>query len=129
MKLLRLVSLIGALVLLPASLSIPANAFQETQIAPDTSRVGDAPEKATSGAAKNDSAAELTTPSTDAKSSDGTEISIPGLGTIGKLPKLDFGLELLYGADEDRQAASTAPKDEIEPDSEIMVRGTVKHRF
>src|SRR5215813_642695 len=30
----------------------------------------------------------------------GTEIRIPGLGTVGVLPKLDFGLELLYGGNE-----------------------------
>jgi hypothetical protein len=30
----------------------------------------------------------------------GTEVKIPGLGTVGVLPKLDFGLELLYGASE-----------------------------
>ena len=30
----------------------------------------------------------------------GTEIRIPGLGKLGVLPKMDFGLELLYGAAE-----------------------------
>jgi len=129
MKLLRLFGVVCVLALVPAFLSLPAQAFQETRIVPDAARIGDAPEKATSAAKKADTATELTSPSEETNSSDGTEISIPGLGTIGKLPKLDFGLELLYGADEDRQAASTAPKDEIEPDSEIMVRGTVKHRF
>src|SRR5262245_33886038 len=32
---------------------------------------------------------QLTTP--------GTEVRIPGIGKVGVLPKLDFGLELLYG--------------------------------
>src|SRR5262245_7179085 len=32
----------------------------------------------------------------------GTEIRIPGLGKVGVLPKLDFGLELLYGANEQK---------------------------
>ena len=125
MKLLRLFASICVL----AFLSAPVYAFQETQIAPDTTRAGDAPEKATSGRAKSDEAVELTTPSADERSSTGTEISIPGLGTIGKLPKLDFGLELLYGADEKQETVTAAPKDDVEPDSELMVRGTVKHRF
>lgn len=28
----------------------------------------------------------------------GTKIRVPGLGVIGEIPKMDFGLELLYGA-------------------------------
>lgn len=28
----------------------------------------------------------------------GTKVRIPGLGVIGEIPKMDFGLELLYGA-------------------------------
>jgi hypothetical protein len=57
----------------------------------------------------------------------GTEIRIPGLGKLGVLPKMDFGLELLYGAAEQKQsdgAVETAPT----PD-DLMIRGTVKHRF
>ena len=33
----------------------------------------------------------------------GTEIRIPGLGKLGVLPKMDFGLELLYGAADQKQ--------------------------
>jgi len=57
----------------------------------------------------------------------GTEIRIPGLGKLGVLPKMDFGLELLYGAAEQKQPdgpVETAPT----PD-DLMIRGTVKHRF
>ena len=32
----------------------------------------------------------------------GTEVRIPGFGKVGVLPKLDFGLELLYGATESK---------------------------
>ncbi|MGI9404274.1 MAG: hypothetical protein ACR2OF_07195 [Hyphomicrobium sp.] len=57
----------------------------------------------------------------------GTEIRIPGLGKLGVLPKMDFGLELLYGAAEQEQ-----PEGQVEsaptPD-DLMIRGTVKHRF
>jgi hypothetical protein len=32
------------------------------------------------------------------RTSSGTKIRVPGLGVIGEIPKMDFGLELLYGA-------------------------------
>ncbi len=60
----------------------------------------------------------------------GTEVRIPGLGSLGVLPKMDFGLELLYGA-------AATPQD-VEPeqdgvsndeDSDLRIRGSVKHRF
>jgi hypothetical protein len=55
----------------------------------------------------------------------GTEIRIPGFGTVGVLPKLDFGLELLYGANEPNKGV---PPDRTEPD-DVQIRGTIKHRF
>ncbi len=55
------------------------------------------------------------------ESKKGPEIRIPGLGTIGTLPKLDFGLELLYGTKE-------VPTIE-DPGDDVGVRGTVKYRF
>ncbi|HEX5957480.1 MAG TPA: hypothetical protein VFY92_02340 [Hyphomicrobiaceae bacterium] len=54
----------------------------------------------------------------------GTEVRIPGLGTVGVLPKLDFGLELLYGANEQKGPY----QDKTEPD-DVQLRGTIKHRF
>ena len=54
----------------------------------------------------------------------GTEVRIPGIGTVGVLPKLDFGLELLYGATDTRGR----PDDKSEP-SDVQIRGTIKHRF
>jgi len=54
----------------------------------------------------------------------GTEVRIPGLGTVGILPKLDFGLELLYGANEQKGL----PQDKTSPD-DVQIRGTIKHRF
>ena len=54
----------------------------------------------------------------------GTEVRIPGLGTVGVLPKLDFGLELLYGANESKGL----PQDKINSD-DVQIRGTIKHRF
>jgi hypothetical protein len=54
----------------------------------------------------------------------GTEVKIPGFGTVGVLPKLDFGLELLYGATD----ARGRPDDKSEP-GDVQIRGTIKHRF
>jgi hypothetical protein len=64
-----------------------------------------------------------TAPKADA----GTEIRIPGLGKLGVLPKMDFGLELLYGAAD--QKPSGQPEGVPDPDQDLTVRGTVKHRF
>ena len=53
---------------------------------------------------------------------------LPGLGSLGVLPKLDFGLELLYGEapapieSDDFKARNTDPED-------LTIRGTFKHRF
>jgi hypothetical protein len=54
----------------------------------------------------------------------GTEVRIPGIGTVGVLPKLDFGLELLYGATDSRGR----PEEKSEP-SDVRIRGTIKHPF
>jgi hypothetical protein len=55
----------------------------------------------------------------------GTEVRIPGFGKVGVLPKLDFGLELLYGATE---TARGRPEEKSEP-NDVQIRGTIKHRF
>ncbi|MBU2583190.1 MAG: hypothetical protein KJ622_15890 [Alphaproteobacteria bacterium] len=58
----------------------------------------------------------------------GAKVFLPGLGSLGMLPKLDFGLELLYGAaetpDQEPQANDLVPGDE-----DLMIKGRVKHRF
>jgi hypothetical protein len=64
---------------------------------------------------------------TAAKPDTGTEIRIPGLGKLGVLPKMDFGLELLYGAADPKPAGS--PEDVPDPSEDLTIRGTVKHRF
>jgi hypothetical protein len=55
----------------------------------------------------------------------GPEIKVPGLGTIGALPKLDFGLELLYGVGEPKGAREELSKDQ----NDLQIRGTLKYRF
>lgn len=57
----------------------------------------------------------------------GPEIRIPGFGKIGTLPKLDFGLELLYGAN-DPKPVPEQPRGT--PDSsDVTVRGSIKYKF
>ena len=54
----------------------------------------------------------------------GPEVKVPGFGTIGALPKLDFGLELLYGA----TTPQNGPRDD-KSDAGTQIRGTLKYRF
>ena len=61
---------------------------------------------------------------------EGTEIRIPGLGKIGTLPKMDFGLDLLYSAAEDNNKAPNLPDSQNSDDQkDLMIHGSVKHRF
>lgn len=70
---------------------------------------------------------ELSTPGTsDLKPSVGTEVRIPGLGRLGSLPKMDFGLELLYGATETK-GQDVQPHEDARDD--LTIRGSVKHKF
>jgi len=62
----------------------------------------------------------LQTPDMPAKKS-GTEIRVPGLGVIGTIPKVEFGLDLLYGANE-----SKGPDAEKAEPGELTVRGKVR---
>jgi hypothetical protein len=61
------------------------------------------------------------------KAGAGTEVRIPGLGKLGVLPKMDFGLELLYGAAEAKPLQE--PAEPADQQDDLMIRGTVKHRF
>lgn len=70
----------------------------------------------------------FSTPDGLAGGSKGTEVRIPGLGKLGVLPKMDFGLELLYGAASEPKAEAVQPGTTSE-DGDLRIRGTVKHRF
>lgn len=61
---------------------------------------------------------------------DGTVVAIPGLGKLGVIPKLDFGLELLYGAENGQpQVEDRLLERPAEDDEGLRVRGSIKHRF
>lgn len=66
--------------------------------------------------------------SVTAKPAAGTEVRIPGLGKLGVLPKMDFGLELLYGAAEAAKAPETQQGAAGDQD-DLTIRGTLKHRW
>jgi hypothetical protein len=108
------------------ALAAPALAFQETTTggggaAPAAPAVPDAP----SPPPPTDPGKGLTLKVPEVSFDKGTEIRIPGIGTVGVLPKLDFGLELLYGGNDPKglpQLPQTDPDD-------VQIRGTIKHRF
>lgn len=117
------------LVLVAATLgfmSQGALAFQETTVGGGQQKAPAAPvlEAPKGGAADSAKGLNLSGPQINLGQTSGTEVRIPGLGTVGVLPKLDFGLELLYGANEQKGL----PQDKTNPD-DVQIRGTIKHRF
>lgn len=120
---LRHVLAAGAVLVVGAAL--PALAFQEQQVgAPAAS--GAAPAAPPAESAVKPGEMQLT-PADGAKPAQGTEVRIPGLGKLGVLPKMDFGLELLYGANEGNKPA-VEPEEAPETD-DLRIRGTMKHNF
>jgi hypothetical protein len=109
----RLVLVMGVLAAMAAAAST-VSALEEQR--------GPVPPAATPDAAK----AQVQDQTGPAKSDGGTEIRIPGLGKLGTLPKMDFGLELLYGADDAKPAQDAQPQD---GDQGLMIHGSVKHNF
>lgn len=94
-----------------------ALALEEQKSAP----VPEAPAAAEAGAAVQNAAPA-------AKAAGGTEIRIPGLGKLGTLPKMDFGLELLYGATETDKPQEPSKIEGNSPE-DLTVRGEIKHRW
>lgn len=106
-----------------------ARAFTETATPTPAPAVQPAPSKDTAAPKmqfdKAEEAKGLTLTMPDNGKSTGTEVSIPGIGTVGVLPKLDFGLELLYGSGGD---AAPEPADD-KKDGDVQIKGTIKHHF
>ncbi len=67
----------------------------------------------------------------DLKSSsqEGMNIWIPGLGVVGKMPKLDFGLEMLYGASKTPIDAPRTAQELDKFESDFAIKGTIKRKF
>lgn len=106
-----------------ALVSSAAMAFQE-----QNSGTVVAPQTPAAPAADKAPAADFAADSGKSAGDSGTEVRIPGLGKLGVLPKMDFGLELLYGATETKGVEE--PQTPItNEDGDLTIRGTVKHRF
>ena len=60
---------------------------------------------------------------------DGVNIWIPGLGVVGQMPKLDFGLEMLYGASPTPIDAPRTARELDNFESEFAIKGTIKRKF
>lgn len=106
------------------AVSTAAAAFQEQQ-GGATTTPGQAAPAANSAKQPN---TQFATPEDLGGTSKGTEVRIPGLGKLGVLPKMDFGLELLYGAASEPKSENARP-DTTSEDGDLRIRGTVKHRF
>ncbi len=103
-----------------------ARAFTETKVPPPSGQVVPAPStnapQLQLQAPSDGKGLELATPGND--TSGETKLSIPGVGTIGTVPKLNFGLELLYGGDNEDPG-----KPLNETNDDVLIKGTIKHRF
>ena len=63
---------------------------------------------------------------------EGTEVTIPGIGSVGTIPKLDFGLELLYGsknAPDALQLDQHSFDQHVPDDGGMQIKGTLSHKF
>ena len=101
--------------------SVPAFAFQESKVVPADKPAESAPLTPQLQLPDGKPGVQLSTP----EAGKGTEVRIPGLGKLGVLPKLDFGLDILYGANEDRRPVPGSQG----PSEELTVRGSLKHKF
>ena len=109
-----------------ALLAQPSLAFKETTVGGDSAQSAPsaAPLETPKAPAVPDKGLNLKVPELSIGKGTGTEVRIPGFGTVGVLPRLDFGLELLYGATETKGL----PQEKSDP-GDVQIRGTIKHRF
>ncbi|MEJ2124402.1 MAG: hypothetical protein P8Y67_11940 [Alphaproteobacteria bacterium] len=114
----------GGLVVAIAATSGQAYAFTETKI-PSTATKAAPKEGAPLQAQKNENGNGLQLSMPGDSGTGGTELKVPGIGSVGVLPKLDFGLELLYGS-----GNSASPDPVIEDkNGDMQIKGSIKHRF
>jgi hypothetical protein len=115
--------ILGTNVAIAASSSLVAHAFTETNV-PPVSQTAPAPAPQLQLKKSDDGDGLALTSPGDAKGD--TELNIPGIGSVGSLPKLDFGLELLYGGGNSGPAPDQ-PLDDKKDD--VLIKGTIRHRF
>ena len=110
----------------------PGLAFQEAPVAGST-----AGERQPVASVESDAAPSITFDASEDAEADakgGTEIRVPGLGRLGTLPRLDFGLELLYSEPGATDAAlanqgADVGSDVRESERGLQVRGSITHHF
>ena len=110
----------------------PGLAFREAPVAGSTA--GERPPVAT---LESEAAPSITFDASEDAEADtkgGTEIRVPGLGRLGTLPRLDFGLELLYSEPGATDAAlanqgADVGSDVRESERGLQVRGSITHHF
>ncbi len=107
------------------SLSNAAQAFTETKVPPPATQAAPESNPSPLQLGKPEDGAGLSLSAPGISQSGGTELTIPGIGTVGSLPKLDFGLELLYGAG----SGQTSDQPQENQNDDVMIKGTIKHRF
>lgn len=113
--------LVGAAVGLVSSAAL---AFQESK-----GGVADGQQSGAGLAAKKDGGQlDLRDTGTSIAPPSGVEVRIPGLGKLGVLPKFDFGLELLYGVNE-QKSSEIERQSQPGPGEDVQIKGSLKHRF
>ncbi len=113
----------GLLAALAAGMTTDARAFTETKIPPAQPQTSPAPQLQIQ---KPESGDGLSLVKPGDANSGGTEMSIPGIGSVGTVPKLDFGLDLLYGANSD---PATQERPQESDSKDVTIKGTIRHRF
>ncbi len=121
--LINLAAILGVNAAIAASFSLGANAFTETNVPPATQAQQNAPSPELQLKKSDDGSGLALSSPGDTKSGE-TELRIPGIGSVGSLPKLDFGLELLYGGD-----TGPTPEKLDDKSDDVLIKGTIKHRF
>jgi hypothetical protein len=114
----------GLAVALTAGVSDDACAFTETTVPPAQPQASQPAQQLQKPEAGVPDSLALVKPGDSQPN--GTELRIPGIGSLGVVPKLDFGLDLLYGADSD--PVQERPQENNES-QDVTIKGTIRHRF
>jgi hypothetical protein len=125
---------LGCSIVLSLALSVSeAEAFTAEPVAPPSASIQNTPQAqlgqqpgAIPGMPQGMPQAELNDPLSQPGKKSGTELKIPGIGSVGILPKLDFGLELLYGSKNDPEGLQL---DQHGQEGDVAIKGSLTHKF
>jgi len=102
----------------------PAAAFEETTVAAPKAA---APAAQAQKQPSEGPAFDLQLP--DSGDVNGESLKLQGSGSLKAMPKMDFGLELLYSSKESDDPVAHAGSTDLETGDDLKVMGTVKRRF